>query len=396
MIKIDISKNRKIFYPIIILFAIAFLFAGNRAATTGYTLFEDDSDTEIARAVVRSITGREDFSREYDESTTVRRTDIYFRAVLRSGTYSGRTVEAFQVIDDFTYVAPKEVEAGDTVLLAFNPSESEKFDWMFLDYIRSDKLMILGIVFFVLLIVFGRKKGFNTILSLIFTCLAIFAVFIPSVFSGKNIYLWSIMTCIYVILTTMLIIGGVNRKTLAAIIGCFSGIAMAGLLTVAMDRILFLTGFLDEHSMHIVNLPLDNPVDLKAIVFAAIIIGAMGAIMDVSVSIASSLWEIRNKVESCSFKTLYRSGINIGKDIMGTMSNTLILAYIGGALSLVLLLSAYSSSMIELFNREMIITEILKALVGSLGILLTMPLTSIVCAFLYTDSCKNLNKKLKV
>ena len=158
-----------------------------------------------------------------------------------------------------------------------------------------------------------------------------------------------------------------------------------------MSNILSLTGVIDEDSIYILQLTSANPIDLKAIIFAAIIIGAMGAIMDTAMSISSSLWEVSIHSGKPTFDALFKSGMNIGRDVMGTMTNTLILAYIGSSLSIVLLFVAYNSSLLYLFNIEMIIVEVLQALIGSLGILLTMPITSFICAALYTKSLKKFN-----
>ena len=151
-----------------------------------------------------------------------------------------------------------------------------------------------------------------------------------------------------------------------------------------MDGVLKLTGYVDENSIYLKQL--NMAIDLKAIIFAGILIGAVGAIMDVSIDIASSLSEVSSKMEKPSFGEIVKSGFNIGKDIMGTMTNTLILAYIGSSLSIVLLLTSSSHSLVYLFNLEMITVEILQAVVGSIGILTTIPLTSIIAAGLYTYS----------
>jgi uncharacterized membrane protein len=108
--------------------------------------------------------------------------------------------------------------------------------------------------------------------------------------------------------------------------------------------------------------------------------------MDVAMSISSSLWEIKEKAGRINFETLFRSGLTIGRDIMGTMANTLILAYIGSSLSVVLILSVYSNSLMNLFNMEMIVVEILQALAGSLGILFAMPLTAVICSAVFLKS----------
>jgi len=255
--------------------------------------------------------------------------------------------------------------------------------WYFNGYYRINKIIVLIIIFSLCLLIFGGKKGFNTILSLGFTCTAIFAVFIPAILSGKNIYLMSILVCVYTMIMTPLIVMGYNKKSFAAIAGCTGGVMIAGIITIIMDKLLYLTGVVDEHSRYLINLPGDVNLDLKAIIFAGIIIGAMGAVMDVAISIASSLWEVKEKAKIIKFKELFRSGITIGRDIMGSMADTLILAYIGSSLTVVLVLSVFSGSMLGLFNSEMISVEILQALAGSFGILFAMPLTALFCSFIY-------------
>ena len=257
----------------------------------------------------------------------------------------------------------------------------EDIYWVFGEYLRTDTLALLGGAFLLLLLLFGRKKGFNTIVSLIFTCLAIFAVFLPSLLAGYNIYATSIVVCIFIIVMTLLLVNGFDRKTISAATGCMGGIAVAGILTIIMNAALKLTGAVDQDSIYVLFLNPENPIDLIAIIFAAILIGALGAIMDVAMSISSSLTELCEKAPDLSFKSIFASGLNIGRDIMGTMANTLILAYIGSSLSIVLLLIAYNNSLLSLLNREMIAVEILQAIVGSLGILFTIPITSLVAAY---------------
>lgn len=369
-------KNSKAAYFITIVVSVLFIFFGNKIATSNLAVFQHDEDLPV-KAVIREIMSVDD--------------NILFTAEILNGENKGGIVSAIQVTDNFMTVSNKDVERGDKVLLFYSDMLDFEQNWIFLEYVRTDKLIILGSVFLLLLLIFGHKKGLNTILSLVFTCGAIFAVFIPSILSGYNIYLSSITICVYIIAMTLLIINGFEKKTLAAIIGCFGGVMLAGLLTLIMDRFLRLTGLVDSESIYLTYLDLERPVDLKAIIFAAIIIGAMGAIMDVAMSISSSLSEIHSKIEKPSFSVLLKSGINIGRDIMGTMANTLILAYIGSSLSLVLILSAYNNSLLELLNKEMIIVEILQALVGSIGILFAIPLTSIISAYIYSGNHVNLH-----
>jgi uncharacterized membrane protein len=254
---------------------------------------------------------------------------------------------------------------------------------LFNGYYRLNKLIWLGIIFIFCVLIFGGKKGFNTILSLGLTCAAVFAVFIPSILSGKNIYLMALLVCTYTTAMTLLIVIGFNKKSIATAIGCISGILVTGLIIIIMDRVLRLTGIVDEHSRYLAYLPVEPPINLRAIIFGGIIIGTMGAIMDVSMSISSSLWEVKEQARNIKFNALFRSGLTIGRDIFGATAYTLILAYIGSSLSIVLILSVYTGSLGALFNMEMIVVEILQALAGGFGILLAMPLTALFCSAIY-------------
>lgn len=393
-IKLDKQKrNRAIVYVLTVLFSVLFIYYGNQFASQGMQIFEGASMEKPVKAQVVAVQKRSTDSFTLDQGeTAVQNILIEFSAKILNGWQKGQVVQCNQMIDGFTPIGNKEVEAGDRVLIFNSDPSSASSVWMFWDYIRTDTLLILGLVFMVLLLLFGRGKGVNTIISLAFTCLAVFAVFIPSILSGKNAYISSIVICLFTIIMTLLIVNGANAKGLAAGIGCLGGVLVSGALTLIMDYFLRLTGLVDEESVFLLYMETPKPIDLKAIIFAAIIIGAMGAIMDVAMSIASSLAEVREIMEVPTFGALMKSGIQIGRDIMGTMANTLVLAYIGSSLSMVLLLIAYNKSLLGLLNKEMIVVEILQTLVGSMGILFTIPLTSAISAFVYTRHTKTADK----
>ena len=216
-------------------------------------------------------------------------------------------------------------------------------------------------------------QGLKTVISLGFTCLSVFTVLIPAILNGHNIYLWSIVVCMFITVMTLSIISGFNVKAMCAGIGCVSGVLCAGLTVLISDKFLNMTGMLEEESVYLIQLYPDNPINLKAIIFAMIIVGAVGAVMDVSMSISSSLYELRLKSPHIRPAELMKSGFAIGRDMMGTMANTLVLAYIGSSLTSVLLLVAYNAGIEQVINKEMIVAEILQALAGSLGMLLTLP-----------------------
>ncbi len=376
--------NRRILYLLTVILAIVTVFVANRYLSSNIARFDEDTDMPVVRASVEEIIDKTTESYFADQSGGGI-IEIIFEAKISSGESKGETVTALQTIESTPpYNSTREVTPGDDILII--DAGIGASEWYFAEHVRTDNLLILGIVFAIALLAFGGKKGFNTLLTLGLTCGAVFAVFIPSILSGQNIYLWSILVCLYSILTTLLILNGYNKKSLSAILGCFGGVLIAGGITIFMDGALSLTGVINDEAVYLSYLPTETPINLRAIIFAGIIIGAMGAIMDVAMSISSSLWEVKKNVRNIRPKALFRSGINIGKDIMGTMSNTLILAYIGSSLSMVLLLTVYDSSLLYLLNREMIIVEVLQALVGSFGILFSIPLTSFFSSLIYTKN----------
>jgi len=376
----------KIPYILTILISFLLLYVGHKMAVDGMIKFQNPAQITV-RAKVEKIINRveldmdftDDFDYYYDDFSSIMPGDkIIFESKITEGKLKGELITAEQTFSPLLMDRSKEVEKGDYIILVNND-----IGWFFGGYVRTDRLLGLGLTFVICLLLFGGKKGFNTILSLGLTCAAVFVFFIPAILSGKNIYLMSLLVCAYTIAMTLLIVIGFNKKSLASVAGCISGVIVAGIIAVIMDKLLYLTGIVDEHSRYLVNLPGDIDLDLRAIIFAGIIIGAMGAIMDVAISISSSLWEVKEKANIIKFKELFRSGLNIGRDIMGSMANTLILAYIGSSLTIVLLLSIYSGSFLSLFNSEMIAVEILQALAGSLGILFAMPLTAFYCSVIY-------------
>lgn len=380
---LNIRKKQMITYVAVLLVSILYIIVGHNLAIANYHAFSGDDQSIVIKAEVVELTDRYTVMYPLNEFEYAEDETIVFRAKVTSGDMKGQTIEAAQTLDYFTAVHLPVVEPGDRILLYSIPGGMAEHEWLMSDYQRFDQILILGAVFVLLVLLIGHWQGANTLISLALTCLAVFYVFIPAVLAGESIYLWSIATCIYVTFMTLFIVNGVNAKSIGAILGCLAGIVVAAVLTLFFEESMTLTGLLDENSVLLYGLNPDAPFNLKAIIFAAIIIGSMGAIMDVSISIAAALEELKEKLPQITFGELFQSGMNISRDIMGTMANTLILAYIGSALAGVLLMVAYNSAMIDLFNREMIVVECLQALAGSIGILMALPFTALICALLY-------------
>ena len=374
------KRTAIIVYVVTVMVSALLLYAGNRYVYDSESMFQGGYEDGACSARVTEILSSRSDDVIVDNTVIGKEFIILFDCKILSGEHKGETVMASESGTPYDTVPLEKVKVGDRILLTHSEDQNAAVEWLMYEFDRTMPLWILGIAFCAIVLLFGRMKGVNTLISLGYTCVAVFAVFVPSVLSGKNIYLWSIITCIYIIIMTLLIIDGLHKKTLAAIIGCSSGVIVSGLLTLLASHFLHLTGITTEDTIYIKQ---SFNIDLNALIFAGIILGSVGAVMDVSVSISSSLAELHDKVEHPTYKGLLGSGITIGRDIMGTMANTLVLAYIGCELSATLLSVVYSSSMRTLFSREKIVEELLQALVGSIGLLLTIPLTAVVSSALY-------------
>jgi len=373
------SNKRLVIWIITVILSSVLVFAGNRIVIKDVSLMDHPEAsakakvTELGELVEESLDGISFSARTQ-----------YFKARILNGENKGRIVDAHQQIDSYLDTGERFVRVGDKVILLNNGAMFDTEDWVFGNYARSEYIFVLGALFLVLLIIFGRGKGVNTVLSLVFTCLAVFCVFIPGVLAGYNIYLLTLLICVFTIVMTLILTNGVSAKSITTMLGCGAGVLAAAVISLISDRIMHLTGFIDEHSVYLQVLGENSyPIDLRAIIFAMITIGAMGALMDVAMDMASSLYEVKRHAPSISDKELFKSGMNIGRDVMGTMANTLVLAYIGSSMCSILLRITYSNSLMEMINTESIVVELLNAIVGSLGILLTMPLTALVCVAMY-------------
>lgn len=380
------KKNKQaIIYAATVIFSVIFVLVGNIVCRPA--IFDEGSEDYYRAEVVEIGNVEEDEFSLDDGETTVSNKRITFSALMKSGPYKGDIVEAVQDMDDMYAYQPRDVREGDKILLSrpgYDMKTGEFGDdvgWVFIEHNRMSTIIWLIAIFLLLIVLIGRSKGVSTIISLIFTVLAIFVVYIPSILKGYNVYLMTVIVAVFTIFMSLIVISGWNMKTICAIVGNIIGIAVAGVLAVVMNKILGVTGMIDED--YVLLTLMETPIDLRAIVWGGVCIGALGAIMDVAMSIASAMKELNDTMSDKTFLRMLRSGMNIGRDAIGTMTNTLILAYIGGALATVLLLVAYNKNIYYLFNMEMIMTEIVCAIVGSIGILAAVPATAIFSAYMF-------------
>ena len=277
-----------------------------------------------------------------------------------------------------------KLREGNTVFVNFS-EENGKVKVSIQDIVRQNYLIGLVIFFFASIILIGRKKGLKSIIGLVIPVLAIFFILVATIFKGYNAILVSIGTSFLIIVLTFAIIGGWNKKTFSAALGTLGGVVLAGVIASITGYLAQLSGAGKEEAIMLSVASKDVVFNFRELLFAEIIVSALGACMDVGMSISSSLSELKMKNPSMTGKELFKSGMNIGGDMIGTMTNTLILSFIGSSLVLVLLYMSSSVKFTDVINIEAIATEAVCAIAGSIGIVYTVPITAIIYSFMNRD-----------
>lgn len=255
---------------------------------------------------------------------------------------------------------------------------------------RTPMIYLLVGVFFSLLCLLGGLKGLRAALSLVFTGALIVFFMLPMLFKGHSAIGLAVVTVTITTIVSLLLVSHWGYKTLAAIIGTVSGVLIAGVIAFAVGEMSRLSGITMNEAEELIFIAGDRGIKVKGLMFAAILIASLGAVMDVAMSIASSVFEISEQNPSLSQRALWTSGMNVGKDVMGTMANTLILAFAGGSLNVMILIAAYQMPYHQLMNLDFVGTEMVLGLSGSIGIVLTVPITAWTASLLAKRSKKTL------
>ncbi len=241
---------------------------------------------------------------------------------------------------------------------------------------RTRNLAYLLLGFMMVLVLVGGWKGITTIFTLFITAAGIAGFLLPALLAGRDAVSTSVLVCASVAATALVINGGLTVKTLAAAIGTTGGVVAAGILASVASRAVALTPMDIDDLQVLSHLPQGAEIDLRGVLFAGMIIGALGAVMDVGMSISSAMQEVKNADPRITGVQLFSAGMNVGRDIMSTMANTLILAYTGSAIPLLLLLTAHRTPLERIVGMETVTTELVRILAGSIGLILCIPVTA--------------------
>lgn len=296
--------------------------------------------------------------------------------LVKTGTFKGETVKIENVLTGNPYYDIL-LKKKDNVILHLEQAD-DGVQFFISDIKRVQGLYFLLGIFVLLVILVGRKKGLMSIIATgLIVCLVIWLL-TPMILAGINPIFSTVLLCLLSASIAVYFVGGLNIKSTSAVLGTVLSLVFAAILSVMVIKISRLTGFCCEESVFLYSA--HPELNFVGILTSAMLISTLGAVIDIAMSIASTVNEVFELNSELSFKELFHSGMNVGKDIIGTMTNTLILVYLGGSLPLVLL--AHNIDLTKFFNLNMVVTEISSALVGSIALVICVPLTALITSYL--------------
>lgn len=249
---------------------------------------------------------------------------------------------------------------------------------------RETVIYVFAGLYLLVLCLVGGKQGVKGALGLVFTFFCILFVYLPLVYRGHSPFWVSVFICTITTVVTMYLIGGPTMKTLVATGGTVAGVCIAGLAATAFSAASGITGWNVSDIESLLTLWNTNGIQVGGLLFSGLLISSLGATMDVAMSIGSAISEIHAQTPDISRRELFRAGMRVGRDMMGTDSNTLILAFAGGSISMLVLDYAYDLPYLQIINSNNIGIAIMQGLAGSFGIVLSVPVTVLLAVFLYT------------
>ena len=296
---------------------------------------------------------------------------------MKTGSYSGQDVSAISPNGNLFGAA---CTAGLDVIAIVSANNSG--DPVVTVYSRDREYVVYVFValFILMLWLVGGRKGLKSAACLALTFVLTLFVYFPLVYRGFSPFWAAALICVASTVITIFFVAGANVKSVSAIAGTAFGVLVAGVLALVFGQLAGISGYNVSEVESLLFIGQNIPIDIGGLLFSGILISTLGAVMDVGMSLASTIDEIHERKPELSVSELFKSGINVGRDMMGTMSNTLILAFVGGSIVTLMIDYCYDLSYYQLINSNNICIEIMQGLSGTIGIVLTVPFTSLLTA----------------
>lgn len=393
--KIETIKNKKRFFKDIqnkdialimgvVLFSILLVTISKSIFKSGFALDKYNKNMKYYNAVVTKI-----LSEDLTKDPYLENVEVGFQKISVKINSNDFSEENYVIENPISRLYNIKVKEGSKVIIGVLEKDGN-LQMNLYSYDRSNMIYLLIAIFIISVVLIGGFKGIKSLVALFFTLICCVYLMVPLMLKGVNPIIAGILVSILSIIVTLILVSGFNKKTLTAILGTVSGVVISGLIAYAFGLLTNLSGLNMSEAESLAYIAEDTGLRVNGIMFTGILIASLGAVMDIAMSIASSIFEIHKINNKITFIELFKSAMNIGKDTIGTMTNTLILAFAGGSLSILILIFSANMPFNKMINLDLLGIEIIQGLSGSIGIVLAVPITAFVGCYL----CKN-NIKLK-
>ena len=291
-----------------------------------------------------------------------------------SGKWKGKTMEADS---SSAYLYGAHCKKGSRVIALISEANGS-FSASVYSVDREMQVYLIIAIFLLTLIIIGGKQGLASVIGLAFTAICILFLFLPMIYKGHSPILAAVLVVILTTIVTMYLVGGASGKTAVAIAGTVLGVLISALCALIFCKMTDISGYNVSAIESLIYVRDQTGIEVGQLLFAGILIASLGAVMDVAMSISSTIEEISYQNPELGIKGLFFSGMRVGKDMMGTMSNTLILAFTGSSLNTMIMIYAYSYPYNQMINMYSIGIELLRGISGTIGIILAVPFVSLI------------------
>lgn len=306
-----------------------------------------------------------------------------------AGTEQGEAVSVTNYVTRTLNVVAKQ---GMTIVICVDQPENAEPYYTVFNYYRVPWLIFTVAIFAVIVLAVGRGKGGWSLLGLGYTVFVILFFLVQAIFHGWSVMGSVVATVAVGTFAALILLGGIGRKTFAAAASTLLGTALSGVLFWIFSGVLHISGYNLDSAESLLMITQTTGMELRPMLMASVLIAALGAVMDVGMSVAASLEEIHTLNPALNARALMGSGMRIGRDMIGTMTNTLILAYTGTALTTMILLLAYGYDMGHLLSSDYLAMELAQGIASTGGVVLTVPVASAISALVYTKGEKKQKK----
>lgn len=296
-----------------------------------------------------------------------------------TGRYAGEVVE---IPNYFSAMYSVDVGVDDTLSVRIDTTGVGEFQASVYNYNRVPWIIAIVAVFALALVGIGGWQGLRALIGLVFTFVSIVWLLLPLVLKGWPPVPLTIAIVGITSTVCFYLLGGWQPKTVGAALGCLCGVAVAALLGQLAIELVHVSAYQMDEAEGLILARADTGLRLSGLLLSGILIAAEGAVMDTSMSVASAMSELKGKRPDISALELFRSGMRIGRDATGTMANTLVLAFTGSSLNMIVLIYSYQVSFNQLMNTDFVAVEVVRGVAGSMGIILTVPCVAAITAWL--------------